>query len=97
MKFKKEFMLREIVGETILIPMGDSNNHFNGIITINELGKFIWENLESSKDEEDLLHKILEEYEVEEKEAKEDLQDRKTEECCQQRKRSAWMKKLSER
>ncbi len=75
MKFKKEFMLREIVGETILIPMGDSNNHFNGLITINELGKFIWENLESSKDEEDLLHKILEEYEVEEKEAKEDLDE----------------------
>ena len=75
MKFKKEFMLREIVGETILIPMGDSNNHFNGIITINELGKFIWQNLESSKDEEDLLHKILEEYEVEEKEAKEDLDE----------------------
>ena len=75
MKFKKEFMLREIVGETILIPMGDSNNHFNGIITINERGKFIWENLESSKDEEELLHKILEEYEVEEKEAKEDLDE----------------------
>ena len=75
MKFKKEFMLREIVGETILIPMGDSNNHFNGIRTINELGKFIWENLESSKDEEELLHKILEEYEVEEKEAKEDLDE----------------------
>ena len=75
MKFKKEFMLREIVGETILIPMGDNNNHFNGIITINELGKFIWENLESSKDEEELLHKILEEYEVEEKEAKEDLDE----------------------
>ena len=75
MKFKKEFMLREIVGETILIPMGDSNNHFNGIITINELGKFIWENLESSKNEEDLLHQILEEYEVEEKEAKEDLDE----------------------
>ena len=70
MKFKKEFMLREIVGETILIPMGDSNNHFNGIITINELGKFIWENLESSKDEEELLHKILEEYEVEKKKQK---------------------------
>ena len=75
MKFKKEFMIREIVGETILIPMGDSTNHFNGIITINELGKFIWENLESSKDEEDLLHKILEEYEVEDKEAKEDLDE----------------------
>ncbi len=75
MKFKKEFMLREIVGETILIPVGESNNHFNGIITINELGKFIWENLESSENESILLDKILNEYEVDEKTAKEDLDE----------------------
>ena len=75
MKFKKEFMLREIVGETILIPVGESNNHFNGIITINELGKFIWENLESSENEEVLLEKILDEYEVDEKTAKNDLDE----------------------
>lgn len=75
MKFKKEFMLREIVGETILIPIGESNNHFNGIITINELGKFIWENLESSENESILLGKILSEYEVDEKTAKGDLDE----------------------
>ncbi|MFR2315471.1 PqqD family protein [Terrisporobacter sp.] len=57
------------------MPYGQTTLAFNGIITMNELGKFIWENLESSKDEEDLLHKILEEYEVEEKEAKEDLDE----------------------
>lgn len=75
MEFKKKFILRNIVGETILVPIGQNNEAFNGLITINELGKFIWENLESSKDEEDLLYKILEEYEVEEKEAKEDLDE----------------------
>lgn len=75
MKFKKEFMLREIVGETILIPVGESNNHFNGIITINELGKFIWENLEYSENENILLDKILNEYEVDEKTAKDDLDE----------------------
>ncbi len=63
------------MGETVLVPINESTSNFNGIITINELGKFIWENLESSKDEEELLHKILEEYEVEEKEAKEDLDE----------------------
>ena len=75
MKFKKDFILRDIMGETILVPINESITVFNGLITINELGKFIWENLESSKDEEDLLHKILDEYEVEEKEAKEDLDE----------------------
>ena len=75
MKIKREFIKRKIAGEFILVPIGNTALAFNGIITINELGKFIWENLESSKDEEDLLHKILEEYEVEEKEAKEDLDE----------------------
>ena len=75
MYIKKEFIARNVAGEYILVPYGQTTLAFNGIITMNELGKFIWENLESSKDEEDLLHKILEEYEVEEKEAKEDLDE----------------------
>lgn len=75
MKIKREFIKRKIAGEFILVPIGNTALAFNGIITINELGKFIWENLESSKDEEELLYKILEEYEVEEKEAKEDLDE----------------------
>ena len=75
MELKKQFVLREIVGEAVLVPVGESAARFNGLLTVNEVGKFIWENLESSKDEEDLLHKILEEYEVEEKEAKEDLDE----------------------
>ena len=75
MKLKMQLILRDIVGETVLVPINESTSNFNGLITVNELGKFIWENLESSKDEEELLHKILEEYEVEEKEAKEDLDE----------------------
>ena len=75
MKLKMQFILRDIVGESVLVPINESTSNFNGLITVNELGKFIWENLESSKDEEELLHKILEEYEVEEKEAKEDLDE----------------------
>ena len=45
MEFKKKFILRNIVGETILVPIGQNNEAFNGLITINELGKYIWENL----------------------------------------------------
>lgn len=75
MKFKKDFILRDIMGETILVPINESTTAFNGLITINELGKFIWENLESSENEEDLLHKILQEYEVEKEVAKEDLNE----------------------
>ena len=63
MRFKKEFIEREIVGETVLIPTGETAAHFNGLISVNELGRFIWDNYENAKDEDDLLQKILDEYE----------------------------------
>ena len=44
MRFKKEFIEREIVGETVLIPTGETAAHFNGLISVNELGRFIWDN-----------------------------------------------------
>lgn len=75
MKLKKQFVLREIVGEAVLVPIGESAARFNGLLTVNELGKFIWENIESAKDEEELLQRILDEYEVDEDVAKADLDE----------------------
>ena len=75
MKFKKEFIESEIVGETVLIPTGETAAHFNGLISVNELGRFIWDNYENAKDEEDLLQKILDEYEVEKEVAKADMDE----------------------
>ena len=75
MKLKKQFVLREIVGEAVLVPIGESAARFNGLLTVNELGKFIWENIESAKDEDELLQKILDEYEVDRDVAKADLDE----------------------
>lgn len=75
MKLKMQFILRDIIGETVLVPINESTSNFNGLITVNDLGKFIWENLESSKDEEELLQKILDEYEVDRDTAKADLDE----------------------
>ena len=73
MKINKDFILREIAGEYILVPIGDTPLSFNGLITVNEVGAFIWNNIEKSESEDDLLKLILDEYEVEEEIAKEDL------------------------
>ena len=75
MKLKMQFILRDIVGETVLVPINKSTSSFNGLITVNELGKFIWENIESAKDEDELLQRILDEYEVERDVAKKDLDE----------------------
>ncbi|EKY29819.1 PqqD family protein [Clostridium celatum] len=75
MKLKKEFILREIAGEYILVPTGETTLNFNGLITVNELGAFIWNNIEKVNSEEDILKLILDEYEVEENIAREDLNE----------------------
>lgn len=75
MKIKKEFITRNIVGETILVPVGKTATEFNGLITMNDVGVFIWENIESVSDEDELLNKILSEYEVDEKTAKADMEE----------------------
>lgn len=75
MKIKKKFLLREVMGENILVPVGDSDTTFNGIASLNDIGVFIWKNIESAKDENELLQIILDEYEVEKEVAKSDLDE----------------------
>ena len=75
MKLKKDFILREIMGDVVLVPINQSTSQFNGLITVNELGKFIWENLEKVQDENDLLQLILDESEVDRDVAKKDLDE----------------------
>lgn len=48
---------------------------FNGLITMNDVGVFIWENLESVENQDEMLKKILSEYEVDEKTAKIDMEE----------------------
>lgn len=68
-----EFVLREIAGESFLIPVGEASARFNGMITLNGMSAFLWKQLEAVITEEELVNAILETYEVEEAQAKEDL------------------------
>ena len=74
MKLLREFVLREVVGEILLIPVGEYHDSFNGIITTNETGKFIWENLENVKNENELVDIITREYDVDREIAKKDVE-----------------------
>ena len=75
MKIKQDFIKREIAGDYILVPIGNTALNFNGLITMNDVGVFIWENLESVEGEDGLLKKILSEYEVDEQTAKADMEE----------------------
>ena len=37
----EDYIVREIAGETILVPTGASAEHFNGMLTLNETSRFL--------------------------------------------------------
>ena len=75
MKLKQEFVLRNIAGDNILIPVAGIDNKFDGIISLNESGVIIWKALESGKDEDGIVAALMKEYEVAEEKAHKDVTD----------------------
>lgn len=75
MKVSSDFILREIAGDYILIPTGDTILQFNGLITLNEVGVSLWNLLQKDVTFEALVTAILGEYEVDEATAREDIQE----------------------
>jgi len=72
MKIVKEFILRNIAGECVLVPTGATTQEFNGLITMSDTAKFIWENIEKADSFEELVKMMLTEYEIDEETARRD-------------------------
>lgn len=75
MKLNKDFILRNIAGESILVATGSATQYFNGMITLNEVATFILENIDECETEEVLLEKVLEEFEIDEDTAQNDVRE----------------------
>lgn len=69
MKLKQGFIMRQIAGETIVVPSGDELK-LNMMITLNDTGKFLWQHLESGADMDELVQALLAEYDVDEQTAR---------------------------
>ena len=69
MKIKEGFLLRQVAGQTVVLPMDDALD-LNMMITLNGTGAFLWEKLQEETTEAALVQALLAEYEVEEELAK---------------------------
>lgn len=74
MKTNKDYILRSIAGEAILIPTGTAAAQFNGMINLSEVGAFVWQNLDDCADFDELVVKIMAQYDVDEATARADAQ-----------------------
>ena len=63
MKINEHYMLKEIAGEFMLVFQDETNVDFSKVITLNELGAFIFKRITEGLNEEEIVAAILKEYE----------------------------------
>ena len=64
MKIKEGFLLRNVGDNHIVVPVGAASVDFRCIITLNDTGAFIWEQLRENCTMEDVVKAMLAEYDV---------------------------------
>lgn len=75
MKIKEGFILKEMAGSWVVVPLGEKLVNFEMMMTLNETGAFLWEQLKEDKTEEDLVAALLAEYNVEKEVAAKDVSE----------------------
>lgn len=63
MKLKEGFLLRQVAGQTVVLPTGGDLD-LNMMITLNDTGAFLWEKLAEETTEAALTAALLAEYDV---------------------------------
>ena len=74
MKIKDGFTLRNIAGSDIVVPVGNASKTFNGMITLNDSGAFLWSALQKDTTIDEVVAKLTGEYEVSTEQATADVQ-----------------------
>lgn len=69
MKLRYNFVVRNIDGRPVAVAVGKDNAEFNGMIRLNDTGKFIFDLLSVDTTEADIVTGLTSNYEVDVSEA----------------------------
>lgn len=70
---KKNFVARAVNNELVLVPLKNQVADMTALFNLNEVGQFIWNEIQPETTLDSLLEKITTEYEVESDVARADL------------------------
>ena len=73
MQIKPGFAMRKIAGSNIVVPVGAASSDFNGMITLNDTGAFLWNCFLQPTTEAQVVEALMHEYEVERQRAAADV------------------------
>lgn len=64
MKRKVDFMMQNIGGENLLLPLGAQVMDMNGLVTLNDTAGFVWELLAHERSLDELTTAVAERFDV---------------------------------
>ncbi len=64
MKIKDGFIMKNVAGSNVVLPLGERQTEINGIITFNEIGAEVFNMLDGTISVEEIVTKISKDYEV---------------------------------
>jgi hypothetical protein len=74
MRRKPDFVMQNVGGENVLVPIGAQVMDLNGLITLNATAACVWELLAQERSLDDLVAAVLERFEVTPEAARADVQ-----------------------
>lgn len=75
MKLKENYVLRQVLGSWVVLPIGAATVDFNGMLSLNDSGALLWKRLEQGADREDLADVLTAEYDVSRQQALADVDE----------------------
>lgn len=73
MKLQGEFVVRQVLDQTVVIPVGKNALTLNGMLLLNDVSQVIWHCLEQGTDTQGILTAVTDAFQVEPEVALEDI------------------------
>ena len=64
MKIKNGFVIREVGGDFVVVPVGERSKHFHGMINMNATGAFLWKFFTEEHTMQEAVDALCQEYAV---------------------------------
>ena len=75
MRIKDGFIIKQVVDTYVVVPVGENLVDFSAMISLNETGAFLWNNMVSDVTEDELAEKMCLEYNIDKETALTDIKD----------------------
>lgn len=75
MRIVSGFRIRQIADEIVAVPTGEASKKLSGIVSLNEVTQFLFEELEKEHTEQSLVSALMNEYEVDQHTAEADIKE----------------------